>query len=74
MVGMELVKNRSTREPDPEAAHGVVERAFRRGLLILGAGKSVVRLAPPLVIDEVDIDRGLAIIEETLRDGPVPVV
>lgn len=66
MVGMELVKDRSSREPDPAASRRLVDTAFQHGLLLLGCGKSVVRVAPPLVIDEVDIDRGLELLGEVL--------
>jgi len=66
MVGMELVKDRASREPNPGASRRLVDTAFQHGLLLLGCGKSVVRVAPPLVIDEVDIDRGLALLGECL--------
>ncbi len=68
MVGMEFVTNRSTRTPAPELVHRIVELAFSRGLLLLGAGKSSLRLAPPLVIDAVDIDRGLAMLDQCIAD------
>src|SRR5213079_1008300 len=45
MIGVEFVKDRATREPAPEVPHELVERAFRKGLLLLGAGKSALRLA-----------------------------
>jgi 4-aminobutyrate aminotransferase len=54
MIGVEVVKDRESREPDPELRERILEQAFRRGLLLLGCGKSTVRLAPPLVIDEED--------------------
>ena len=68
MIGVELVKDRQTREPDPDLIHRLVQRAFGKGLLLLGAGKSVLRLAPPLVIDEYDVDTGLALMEECLAE------
>jgi 4-aminobutyrate aminotransferase len=68
MIGVELVKDRQTREPDPDLVHRLVQRAFGKGLLLLGAGKSVLRLAPPLVIDEYDVDTGLALMEECLAE------
>jgi len=37
-------------------------------LLLLGAGKSALRLAPPLVVDEYDVDVALKIIDECLRE------
>ena len=67
MIGMELVKDRGTREADPAASRRLVDTAFQHGLLLLGCGKSVVRVAPPLVIDEVDIDRGLELLGEALE-------
>jgi 4-aminobutyrate aminotransferase len=66
MVGMELVKDRRTKEPNPDASRRLIDTAFERGLLLLGCGKSVVRLAPPLVIDQEDVDRGLALLGECL--------
>ena len=68
MVGIELVQDRGTREPAPELVHELVRRAFGRGLLLLGAGQSALRLAPPLVIDEYDVDTALAIIDECLGE------
>jgi 4-aminobutyrate aminotransferase/(S)-3-amino-2-methylpropionate transaminase len=68
MIGVEFVKDRATREPAPDIPHQLVERAFKKGLLLLGAGKSALRLAPPLVVDEYDVDTALAIIDESLRE------
>src|SRR6266511_4224377 len=68
MVGLEFVKDRATREPAPEVPHEIVARAFRKGLLLLGCGKSSLRLAPPLVVDEYDVDTALRIIDECLRE------
>jgi 4-aminobutyrate aminotransferase len=66
MIGIEFVRDRATREPAAELVHDLVQRAFRRGLLILGAGRSTLRLAPPLVIDEYDVDTALAMLDECL--------
>ena len=66
MIGVEFVKDRTTREPAPELARALVEKAFEEGLLLLTCGKSVLRLAPPLVIDEHDIDIAVAIIDRAL--------
>ena len=68
MVGMEFVKDRTTREPAPEIVHELVQRSFREGLLLLGAGKSALRLAPPLVIDEHDMDVALGMIDRCLGE------
>ncbi|HEX4933077.1 MAG TPA: acetyl ornithine aminotransferase family protein [Gemmatimonadaceae bacterium] len=69
MVGIEFVKDRATREPDGILVQRIVELAFERGLLLLGAGKSALRLAPPLIIDAVDIERGLAMLDQCIADS-----
>lgn len=66
MVGMEFVKDRQSKQPNPESARKAMDTAFEHGLLLLVCGKSVVRIAPPLVIDEVDIDRGLSLLDQVL--------
>jgi 4-aminobutyrate aminotransferase len=68
MIAVEFVKNRETREPYPELIDRVTERAFRKGLLLLGCGKSAFRLAPPLILNEYDVDTGLAILDECLTE------
>ena len=66
MIGVEFVKDRATREPAPELARALIDTAFEQGLLLLTCGKSTLRLAPPLVIDEQDIDIAVAIIDRAL--------
>src|SRR6185503_10486155 len=63
MIGVEFVKDKETKEPN-EAIRDMVEQAgFQYGLLLLGCGKSVIRLAPPLCITRQEIDEGLEIFE-----------
>lgn len=52
MIGIEIVRDRQTKEPAPDLRRRILEAAFYKGLLILGAGESTLRLAPPLLIDE----------------------
>jgi 4-aminobutyrate aminotransferase len=68
MIGVELVKDRRTREPAPELLRTLVLGAFQRGLLLLGSGKSTLRLAPPLVVDQEDVDIALGIIDGLLGE------
>jgi 4-aminobutyrate aminotransferase len=68
MMGIEFVKDRRTREPAPELLENLVLTGFQRGLLLLGAGKSTLRLAPPLVVDEGDVDTALAILDGILGE------
>jgi len=72
MIGVEFVKDRTTKEPFEEFAHDVELAAFRKGLLLLGCGRSTIRLAPPLVLDDYDVETGLRIFSEVLSELRVP--
>jgi 4-aminobutyrate aminotransferase len=66
MIGVDFVKDRKSKEPAKELADRVVDLAFERGLLTLGCGKSVIRVAPALSISKTEVDEGLTIFEEAL--------
>lgn len=68
MVGAEFVQDRVTRTPAPALVHDLVQNAFRRGLLLLGAGRSSLRLAPPLIIGAEDVDIALDMIDTGLGE------
>ena len=50
MIGIELVRDRQTKERATTERDRVVSECFQRGLLVLGAGKNSIRLSPPLVL------------------------
>jgi 4-aminobutyrate aminotransferase len=64
MIGIELVKDRVTKEPHPEALKQVEDECFKRGLVILGCGVSTIRLSPPLVIDREQCGFAIKTIDE----------
>lgn len=66
MIGIELVKDRATKEPVPAAMVRVETECFKRGLITLGCGQSTIRLSPPLVIDKDQCDFALKTIDEVL--------
>lgn len=66
MVGVELVKDATTKERAKVLRDRVIHACFEEGLLILGCGPSVVRWAPPLVIDRPTIDRALEIFDDVM--------
>jgi 4-aminobutyrate aminotransferase len=72
MIGIEFVKDRATKEPFEHLVHQIEMEAFKKGLLLLGCGRSTVRMAPPLVIDRDDVGNGLRIFEEVLTELKVP--
>ena len=56
MVGIEFVRDQKTKEKAPDLRDKIVDLAFNKGLLVLGAGENSLRLSPPLVIDEEQAD------------------
>ncbi len=67
MIGIEFVTDKITKESAPKLRDNVVDLAFERGLLLLGCGKSVIRISPPLSVTRSEVDEGLAILEEAIR-------
>lgn len=63
MIGVEFVKDRDSREPDQELRDRIIHLAFENGLLVLGCGKSSIRISPPLHISHTEMDEGLEIFE-----------
>jgi 4-aminobutyrate aminotransferase len=68
MIGIELVRDRETKERAVEERNAVVQAAFRRGLLVLGAGRNAIRLAPPLVLTKPQADSVLRVMDEALTE------
>ena len=52
MIGIEFVRDQKTKERAPGLRDRVIQAAFQKGLLVLGAGENSLRLAPPLIVDE----------------------
>ena len=58
MLGMELRFD----------VHNVILKAAEKGVLVLDAGRNVVRLLPPLVIEKEQIDQAVSILDEVLEE------
>jgi 4-aminobutyrate aminotransferase-like enzyme len=69
-VGFELVRDRSTREPDAELATELVNRAVERGILLStdGADHNVIKIKPPLVFAIADADRLVETVDAILGE------
>jgi 4-aminobutyrate aminotransferase len=66
MIGIELVKDKATREPATALRNRVETLAFERGLMVLGCGETTLRLSPPLIVNEHEATVALDILEEVL--------
>lgn len=66
MIGIELVRDRKTKERASRERDAVVRECFARGLLVLGAGQNAIRLSPPLVLTKQQADTALGIIDQAL--------
>jgi 4-aminobutyrate aminotransferase len=69
MLGVEFVQSRRSKAPAKDLCDAMIHNAFERGLLLLGCGQAVVRIAPPLNIPRPLVEEGLAIFEEALTEA-----
>src|ERR1700723_3397489 len=68
MIGIELVRDQKTKERAPDLRNRIVEMAFHKGLLILGAGENALRFCPPLLIDEEQAEFAVRTIDACLTE------
>jgi 4-aminobutyrate aminotransferase len=68
MVGVEIVKNKTTKEYGAAERDLIVEKAFERGVLFLGCGPSTIRICPPLVVTKEQADVAVDVLEECIRE------
>lgn len=66
---IEIVKDKKSKKPDPSRRGKILRNALNKGLVLLGCGKSAIRLIPPLIIDEEHAKIGLEILEKAIREA-----
>jgi 4-aminobutyrate aminotransferase len=66
MIGVELVKDKQTKERASTERDRVVELAFERGVLFLGCGPNTIRIAPPLITTREQADTAMDVLEECI--------
>jgi 4-aminobutyrate aminotransferase len=64
MIGIELVRDRQTKERATAERDAVVMAAFERGLLVLSAGASTIRISPPLVLSKEQAELAVSILDD----------
>jgi 4-aminobutyrate aminotransferase len=68
MIGVEIVRDRRTKEKAADLRNAIVDLAFHKGLCILGAGENTLRLSPPLLIGEEQADFAVRTLEECISE------
>jgi 4-aminobutyrate aminotransferase len=66
MIGVELVRDRTTKERATDERNKVVDECFKRGLLVLGAGRNSIRLSPPLVLTRAQAKTAVGILDQAI--------
>jgi 4-aminobutyrate aminotransferase len=66
MLGVDIVTDRESRGKNTDLRNAIVAECFKRGLLVLGAGASTIRLSPPLIVDEEQTDCAIRILSESI--------
>jgi 4-aminobutyrate aminotransferase len=67
MIGVDIVKDKVTKEYGNAERDRIVEMAFERGILFLGCGPSSIRLCPPLIVTNDEADIAVDVLEECIN-------
>lgn len=67
MIGVEIVKNKYTKEYGVEERSKILNECFNNGLLLLPAGISTIRIIPPLTMEMGNIEKGIEIFENAVK-------
>jgi 4-aminobutyrate aminotransferase len=68
MIGVELVLDKKTKERAHDLRDKVVDMAFEKGVLLLGAGENTVRIAPPLLVDEEQAEFAAGVLDKCITE------
>jgi 4-aminobutyrate aminotransferase len=67
MIGVDIVKDKTTKEHGAAERDHIIEKSFEHGVLFLGCGPSSIRLCPPLVVTKEEADVALDVLEECIK-------
>jgi 4-aminobutyrate aminotransferase len=66
VMGLDIVKDKKTKERDPKTTRRIIDECCKKGLIIGAVSGNVIRVAPPLVINRAEADESLDIMEKVL--------
>ena len=69
MQATEFVKDRRTKEPAVKLRDAIEDLAWKKGLMLLGCGRSTIRYIPPLIVTREQIDQAMEILEASIKDA-----
>jgi 4-aminobutyrate aminotransferase len=69
MVAVEMVENPETKAPARDLRGSIIQKAFSKGLLLLGCGENSIRFCPALTATSDEIDVCLSIFDEAIKDA-----
>ncbi|MEM3197857.1 MAG: aminotransferase class III-fold pyridoxal phosphate-dependent enzyme [Conexivisphaerales archaeon] len=69
MAGAELVMDKKTKRPNPEAARKVIDYSWKHGVLLITSGASTLRFSPPLIINEEILTEALNVVEDGIKEA-----
>jgi 4-aminobutyrate aminotransferase len=67
MLGVEFVKDKTSRQPDSDLRDRVEMATYERGLILLGCGANSIRWSPPLILTRENVDVALEIFDEAIK-------
>ena len=68
MIGIEIVKDKTSKNPGNEESKEIMHKAWRRGVAVITCGQSTIRIAPPLTITTELVDSALEILEGAIKE------
>jgi 4-aminobutyrate aminotransferase len=68
MLAIEFVRDQKTKEKAPDLRNRIVDMAFHKGLLVLGAGETTLRLCPPMLVEEDQADFALRTLDSIITE------
>ena len=69
MIGVEIVKSKKSKKFAIQERDRILFKAAEKGLILLPAGMSVIRICPPLTISKEQAEKGLDILEDAIKDS-----
>jgi len=68
IIGTEIVEDKDTKKPAGEKAKEIMIRCWKRGVAVITCGASTIRIAPPHIITRENVDAGMDIIEDVIKE------